>query len=540
MKKNDHIHFMMTTFLNLWDELNTYLIKNPDVLHKSQVSFWQAYQTCLQESSQNNLKDKRFTHNDWQQNVTFNVIKTWYQFLCHYIENIINNTMADHQDDAKKINFFAHQFLDAISPTNFAYLNPEVLDELTKTNGDNITQGFKQFFADSQDGRLNMKTTDTHTFEIGKNIACTKGDVIFQNELMQLIRYHASTDKIYDIPILMIPPWINKYYILDLQPENSFVRWLINQGFSVYMISWVNPTFAHKNKKFIDYMRDGPLTAMNIINEMEHAHKVNLLGYCIGGTLLACLLAYLAKKNDERVMSATFLTTLLDFKEPGELKFFIDEQQILFLEENMKTTGYLDGRVLATAFSMLRARDLIWNPFINNYLKGQKPKSFDLLYWNSDATNIPAKVYSFYIRNMYIKNLLIQKKIKLDDVRIDLGNITIPSYFVAAKDDHIVPWQTCYHGSSFLKGVPRFILAESGHVAGIINPPQKNKYGFRVHEGKHVSEQLIEELTFIQGSWWQDWVKWLLPHSGALRNKKRMKQANVLEEAPGSYVKVKL
>jgi polyhydroxyalkanoate synthase len=444
----------------------------------------------------------------------------------------------------QKLRFFTRQFINATSPTNFASINPEIISKTVENNGINLLTGFKNFIDDLQQGKglLDIKITDPDGFKLGENIACTPGKVVYQNDLMQLIQYTATTEKVYELPLLIIPPWINKYYILDLQPENSFVKWIVDQGYTVFIISWANVTSEHREKQFADYMREGPLAALKIIKKISKANNVNVLGYCIGGTLLACMLSYLAKKTNSYVKSATFLTTLLDFSEPGDLGLFTNKSHIEIIEKLMLPKGYLDGHVMAAIFNTLRANDLIWSSFINNYLKGQNPKPFDLLYWNADPTNIPEHVHRFYLKNMYLHNNLIKPgEIKLANTPIDLSDITLPSYFLAAQDDHIVPWTSSYMGKKYFSGSTKFVLTGSGHVAGVINPPNRNKYHYWTNNTiTDVPEKYLEKATYHEGSWWNDWIKWIKKYSGKKCSVGDLNLIKSIEDAPGSYVKVRL
>lgn len=551
MDKDDRTRFIAQYLMETWKELSDYLLQHPEKLVTSQFHYWQDYFNLYYEFSNHSKNpysmsiDKRFQHQDWQNNLTFHFIQRCYELLAQHTDQLTNELNIRDEKIAQKFHFYSRQFIDSISPNNFISLNPEVLSKTLSTNGENLAQGFRQFQEDLKrgHGQLSIQLTDGNYFELGKNIACTPGKIIFQNDLMQLIQYNATTEKVYHNPILIIPPWINKYYILDLQQENSFVKWLVDQGYVVFMISWVNPNHTHKDKEFFHYLSEGPLTAINLIAEIVKHNKINLLGYCIGGTLLGCLLAYLAKiKNDHNILSATFLTTLFDFSEPGELGTFIDEKQIGMLEEHMNKVGYLDGRIMASVFNALRANDLIWSAFINNYLKGQQPKPFDLLYWNADSTNIPAPTHRFYLRNMYLNNLLVQAdSIHLQGVPIDLGQINVPSYFLAAQDDHIVPWQSSYQSHHFLKGQIEFVLTRSGHVAGVINPPYKKKYGYWTNSSyPYCAKTFLASATYHEGSWWNNWKDWLHKYSGTQISANHFNAAskNSIEDAPGSYVKV--
>ncbi|MHB1946571.1 MAG: PHA/PHB synthase family protein [Gammaproteobacteria bacterium] len=540
MEQSEFIHLTVNHLVDTWTDLATRLTKNPDKLAQNQANYWQDYLRLYQDLTQStDTSDKRFQYQEWQQNIVFNFIKQSYLLMSQHIESLINDVVQNEEEKiAQKLRFFTRQFLDAAAPTNFPQMNPEVLAKTLESNGISLVAGFKQFMEDIESG--NIKMTDVDTFHLGENLAATPGKIVYQNDLMQLIQYTSSTEQTYEIPLLIIPPWINKYYILDLQEDNSFVRWLVNQGYTVFMISWVNPGSQHRKTEFADYMTLGPLTALRIMEEITGQSKANLVGYCIGGTLLGCMLAYLSAKNECSIVSATFLTTLLDFSEPGELGLFVDEKQLNTLENFMQKKGYLDGYVMATVFNALRANDLIWSTFVNNYLKGQKPKAFDLLYWNSDSTNIPAPTHSYYLRNMYLDNNLVQaNKMTLNHVPIDLGKISLPTYFLATQDDHIVPWKTCYKGMQVLKGKSKFVLATSGHVAGVINPPTRTKYGYWTNLQKPQDpEEYLAKASFHEGSWWDDWQKWLKKHSGKLIEP-NFQNNPYIEDAPGSYVKIK-
>lgn len=554
MEKNEQTHFIVNYLTETWSDLVEYILRHPEKIAMGQINYWQTYMNLCQEfsgeqktsdSSSVNC-DKRFQHTEWQNNLIFNFIQRSYQLISQQTDVLAQEFADQDQKVAQKFRFYANQFIDSMAPSNFISTNPEILSAIVATNGANLAKGFKQFQEDLQQGRgqLAIPIADFSQFELGKNLACSKGKVIYQNELMQLIQYSASTEKVYQNPLLMIPPWINKYYILDLQQENSMVKWLVDQGYTVFMISWINPSSVHQDKEFSHYLLQGPLAALDVIAKIQGTKKINVLGYCIGGTLLGCLLAYLAEKPQPyKIMSATFLTTLFDFSEPGELGTFIDEKQITLLENQMNKKGYLDGNVMALVFNALRANDLIWSAFVNQYLKGQKLKPLDFLYWNADATNIPAKTHSYYLRKMYLHNQLIQPgQLTLNGVALNLSKITTPSYFIAAHDDHIVPWTSCYRGLSYLQHATRFVLAVSGHVAGVINPPHKNKYGYwtNTHYPKD-SAAFLASASFHEGSWWNDWQMWLKQFSGKLESVPASTQIkNGIEDAPGSYVKVRL
>ncbi|TAK72832.1 MAG: class I poly(R)-hydroxyalkanoic acid synthase [Gammaproteobacteria bacterium] len=520
--------------IETWQQLASCIEQHPDKLFNMQSDYWQDYLALCQETG----------NTPWQQQVAFHFIKKSYSLLSQHLQQWTENITTDENSKiAKKLTFYTKQLLDALSPNNFVATNPDIIAKTIEMDGGNFINGMQQFLADLEQGKglLTITPTDLDFFKPGENIACTKGHVIYQNDLMQLIHYQPTTEKTYTYPLLIIPPWINKYYILDLQSENSLVKWLVDQGWNVFMISWVNAKEAHRKKNFSHYLQEGPLAALKIIKKIKKIDHINVLGYCIGGTLLGCTLAYLAKKQDSCIKSATFLTTLFDFSEPGDLGNFIDANQLAILEKHMESKGYLDGKIMSAVFNLLRANDLIWSAFVNYYLKGEKPKPFDLLYWNADPINIPEHVHRFYLRNMYLHNYLVQSnKLKLSGTPIDLRCITIPSYFLAAQDDHIVPWSSSYKSSHYLSGPVRFVLTTSGHVAGVVNPPYRNKYSYWTSNQSHQHpEDYLFSATLNPGSWWDDWATWLKNYSGELQSVDCDISKNIIEDAPGSYVKVR-
>jgi len=448
----------------------------------------------------------------------------------------------------EKWHFFIRQLNEAVSPAHFPLTNPGVIQKIIDTQGMNLAEGFQRLqkdLAENNASFLNIPLTDKTAFSVGDQVAATPGHVIFQNDLIQLIHYQPTTQKIYQRPVLFIPPWINKYYILDLQPENSMVRWLIDQGICVFMISWVNPDRHYREKTFGDYLKEGPLAAIEAITALTGIKDINIAGYCIGGTLLACLLATLSKNACHATLhSATFFTTMLDFSSPGDLGLFLDEPQLMLLEQNMASKGYMDGAILAAIFSMLRAGDLIWPVWVKHYLKNEPLSASPFLYWNADSTHIPEQVHKFYLRNMYQHNRLATPSLlEIDGIPVDLSNITQPCWFVATERDHIAPWQACYQSSQLIKSPREFVLAGAGHVAGIINPPARNRYGYRLSGEKFdTAESFANQATFNEGSWWPAWCSWLKKHSGkqVSVNSKKSKSIPSLDAAPGNYVKVTL
>ncbi|PLK50741.1 alpha/beta hydrolase [Uliginosibacterium sp. TH139] len=492
--------------------------------------------------------DKRFKHEDWQDHFLFDFIKQSYLITARHIHDTVSSVDGLDEESQQKVNFYTRQYIDALAPSNFAFTNPEVFQETMRSHGQNLIKGFNNLLRDVEegDGKLRIRMTDTSAFELGKNVATTPGKVVFQNDMMQLLQYTPSTAKVNTRPLLIVPPWINKYYVLDLRDKNSFIKWAVDQGNTVFVISWVNPDARHAEKSFDSYLSEGVLAALDAVIEQTGVKEVNAAGYCLGGTLLASTLAYMAAKKDKRIASATFFTTLLDFSQPGELGVFIDEPQVQGLEKKMAARGYLEGSEMATTFNMLRANDLIWSFVVNNYLMGKDPFPFDLLYWNSDSTRLPAKMHSFYLRKMYLENALSEPGgIELCGVKIDLSKINVPCYFISTIEDHIAPWKSTYLGALRLGKTPRFVLGGSGHIAGIVNPPVANKYGFWVREDGKLpdnSEDWLKDASHQAGSWWTDWQAWAQaqdPGQVAARDPATGKLP-VLEDAPGSYVKARL
>ena len=424
-------------------------------------------------------KDRRFQHPAWTEHFVFDYIKQSYEIFSGAILSAVHNVEGLDPKTEHKVRFYARQFVDALAPSNFIATNPEVLQATIETGGENLLKGLKNLVQDLERGRgqLAITMTDPNAFRVGENLATTKGKVIFQNELMQLIQYAPSTAEVKRRPLLIIPPWINKFYILDLQPKNSFIKWAVDQGHTVFVISWVNPDERLAHKGFENYLLEGPIAALDVVEASTGVREVNAIGYCLGGTLLAATLAYLTAKNDDRIGSATYLVALVDFTDAGDLAVFIDEQQLAVIERRMRKRGYLEGREMATAFNMLRANDLIWSFVVDHYLLGKQPVPFDLLYWNSNSTRMPVEMHSFYLRTMYHENRLAKPGgICLAGVPIDLTRIRTPTFIVSAREDHIAPWRSTYVATRLYRGPIKFVLAESGHIAGIISPPG-SRYG---------------------------------------------------------------
>ena len=490
-------------------------------------------------------RDKRFADAEWSTNAFYDFLKQAYLLTVQWANRLVKEAEGLDPHTLQKAEFYVRQIANAISPSNFVLTNPELLRETVTSNAENLVRGMHMLAEDIEAGHGNLKIrqSDARMFEVGRNLALTAGKVIFENQLMQLIQYAPSTGTVLKRPLLIVPPWINKFYILDLTPEKSFVKWCVDQGLTVFVISWVNPDSNLAKEGFEDYMRDGPLAALDVIAKATGEREVNAIGYCVGGTLLATTLAYMASMRDARIASATFFAAQVDFTHAGDLKVFVDEEQIAAREREMSERGYLEGKKMANAFNLLRSNDLIWPYVINNYLKGKEPAPFDLLYWNSDATRMPAANHSFYLRNCYLENRLSKNEMVIAGKRLDLKSITVPIYNLATREDHIAPAKSVLLGSKFFGGPVRFVLAGSGHIAGVVNPPDKMKYQYWTGP-KPTSANLDRWLGKAKehaGSWWPDWFDWIKkqdasevaarePGGGALKP---------IEDAPGSYVKVR-
>ena len=539
-------------------EMTARLMSNPARLMQAQLGFWQDYMTLWQNTARRMMgmdhtpvidasaTDRRFKDDAWKESEVFDFIKQSYLLSARFVQDVVTHVDGLDPKTAQKVDFYSRQFIDAMSPSNFLLTNPEVLRKTAETGGENLLKGLNNLLGDLErgKGRLHIKMTDTDAFKVGGNIGVSPGKVVYQNELMQLIQYTPTTEKVLKRPLLIGPPWINKFYILDLRPRNSFVRWAVAQGHTVFVISWVNPDEKLAEKGFDAYMQEGYLAALDAIEQATGEREVNAIGYCLGGTLLASTLAYMAVKGDNRIKTATFFVTMMDFTEAGELGVFIDEEQLNALEDKMNKRGYLEGSEMASTFNMLRANDLIWSFVVNNYLMGNDPFPFDLLYWNADSTRMPAKMHSFYLRKMYQENLLAQPGgITLAGVPIDLGKIKVPAYFLSTREDHIAPWKSTYRGTQLLGGTKRFVLAASGHIAGVVNPPDGGKYNHWINEELPPDpEAWFAGATELAGSWWPDWHRWVLSHGKAQVAARVPGEGKLpaIEDAPGSYVQVRL
>ena len=490
------------------------------------------------------VSDKRFADAAWRDNPYFDFIKQAYVLTTRWAEDLVKHADELDPHDREKAHFYLRQVTAALSPSNFLATNPELLRTTLAESGENLVRGLKMLAEDIDAGRgnLRIRQSDTRAFKLGVNMAATPGKVVFRNALMELIQYEPSTPQVYKRPLLIVPPWINKFYILDLNPEKSFVRWAVAQGLTVFVISWVNPDERHADKDFDSYMREGILTALDCIEQATGEREIAAIGYCVGGTLVAATLGYMAATGDRRISSATFFATQIDFADPGELKVFVDAEQLKAVEERMAERGYLEGAQMANAFNMLRPNDLIWSYFVNNYLKGKEPMPFDLLVWNSDSTRMPAANHKFYLRNCYLQNDLSNGRMRLGGKTLDLKKVTIPVYELATKEDHIAPARSAFTGAKCFGGPVRYVMAGSGHIAGVVNPPGKPKYQFWTDgppEGKF--EDWVAKAKETPGSWWPDWLAWLtsqMPDKVPARKPGGAK-LKPLGDAPGDYVQVK-
>jgi polyhydroxyalkanoate synthase len=490
-------------------------------------------------------RDKRFADPEWSTNQFFDFLKQGYLLTVQWANRLVRDAEGLDPHTQQKADFYMRQIANAIAPSNFVLTNPELLRETLSSNAENLVRGMHMLAEDIQagHGNLRIRQSDSTMFEVGRNLALTPGKVIFENALMQLIQYAPTTETVLKRPLLIVPPWINKFYILDLTPEKSFIKWAVAQGLTVFVVSWVNPDANLAQKSFEDYMREGPLAALDVIERATGEREVHTIGYCVGGTLLATTLAYMATKGDERIVSATFFAAQVDFTHAGDLKVFVDEEQIAAREREMGERGYLEGKKMANAFNLLRSNDLIWPYVINNYLKGKEPAPFDLLYWNSDATRMPAANHSFYLRNCYLENRLSKGDMVIGGKKLDLKSVKVPIYNLATREDHIAPARSVLLGSKFFGGPVRFVLAGSGHIAGVVNPPDKMKYQYWTGP-RPTSANLDAWLAKAKehaGSWWPDWFEWLKKLDPAEVPARVPGGGNLtpIEDAPGTYVKVR-
>jgi len=540
-------------------ELTKYYSSHPEQLVEKQITLWQDYMTLWQNTASRMMgddtaqpviepaeDDRRFKDREWRENRIFDHIKQSYLLTSRWLADAADQIHPEQSHEKDKMNFFTRQFIEAMSPTNFALTNPEVIRETMESKGQNLVRGLENIIRDydAEKGKFTVSMTDNTKFEPGKNVAATPGKVVYRNELIELIHYSPTTEKQYQKPLLIVPPWINKYYILDLRPENSLVKWLTDKGYSVFIISWRNPDADMAEIGLDDYMRLGVLSAIDKVREATGEAKINTVGYCIGGTLLSCTLAHLAARGElDQIGCSTFLVTQVDFSEAGELTIFVDEKQMTDMEQTMAKYGYLDGRTMSNTFNMLRANDLIWSFIIHNYLKGKDPFPFDLLYWNADNTRLTRACHSQYLKDMYLNNNLVKPSgIIMNNTPLDLGKVDIPTYIQAAQSDHICPWKSVYKDTWNFSGPKRFMLAGSGHIAGVVNPPSAKKYNHWLNDDlPHDPEEWLAGATSKPGSWWDDWHKWLRVKSGPKVPARIPGDGplDIIGDAPGSYVKVR-
>jgi polyhydroxyalkanoate synthase len=490
-------------------------------------------------------RDKRFADPEWKSNQFFDFVLQFYLLTTQWAHDLVRNAEGLDPHTRKKAEFYVQQITNALAPSNFVLTNPEVLRETLTSNGDNLVRGMKMLAEDIEagGGTLRIRQSDPANLAVGVNMATTPGKVIFQNELMQLIQYTPATQNVLRTPLLIVPPWINKFYILDLKPEKSFIKWCVDQGVTVFVISWVNPDRSLGAKTWEDYMKAGPLAAMDAIERVSGEMRVHTMGYCVGGTLLATTLAWLAEKRRVRVTSATFLAAQVDFSHAGDLLVFVDEEQISAIERDMQATGVLEGSKMAMAFNMLRSNDLIWSYVVSNYLKGKPPSAFDLLHWNSDATRMPAANHSYYLRNCYLENRLSSGSMVLDNTLLDLSKIKVPIYNLATREDHIAPADSVLYGSQFFGGPVKYVLSGSGHIAGVVNPPSSGKYQYWTNDNiRDVTlSDWLKGAQEHKGSWWPDWREWLQTIDAEEVPARTVGAAALppIEDAPGSYVRVR-
>lgn len=542
---------------NAFFDMTTKMMTQPHKMVEANMNLWQDYMKLWQNTASRMMgqdngptveparDDRRFKGEAWENDV-FDFIKQSYLLTSNWMENTVSDVEGLDKKTKAKVEFFTKQYVDALSPSNFVMTNPEVLQSTIESHGENLVNGLRNLLEDLErgGGKLSIKMTDEDAFEVGKNVATTPGKVVYRNDLMELIQYTPTTEKVSKTPLLICPPWINKFYILDLREKNSYIKWAVEQGHTVFVISWVNPDRKLAMKTFEDYMLEGPLAAIEAIKQATGESEVNAIGYCIGGTLLATTLAYMAAKKMKGVKSATFFTTMVDFEEAGDLGVFIDDTSLKNLEEKMNSRGFLEGSEMASTFNMMKANDLVWSFVVNNYLLGKDPFPFDLLFWNSDSTRMPAAMHSFYLRNMYLDNKLVEPGgITIDGVKLDLRKINVPTYIISTREDHIAPWIPTYKATQLYKGPIRFVLSASGHIAGVVNPPAAGKYCYWINDETPADpEKWLEGAVQHDGSWWPDWDQWVKDQNGGAMVDARKPgdgKLKVLCDAPGTYVSMK-
>jgi len=529
------IHAMTQAWSQLassdWTDPSKWM-ENMTEFQRQQLNLWQQLMGINQPA-----QDRRFKASEWDEQPVYDFIKQSYLLTSDMLSQWAEAIPAEDKDK-EKLRFYTQSYIDAMSPTNFAATNPEVMKEAMESGGQSLLNGWKNLLGDMEKGRITM--TDESAFEVGKNLAVTPGKVVYRNELFELLQYSPTTDEVLEKPLLIVPPCINKFYILDLGPGNSFVEWAVAQGNTVYLISWVNPDQSHAGVSWDDYVDQGIINAIDQVREQTGQSKINAVSWCVGGTLLASALGVLQKRRKNWVASATFLTTLLDFSDPGQLGVFLDPEEVEQREAALRKEGIFSGKSLALGFNMLRSNDLIWSYVVNNYLKGKTPPPFDILYWNSDPTNLPAEMYCQYIRRMYLDNALQAGELEVCGHKIDLSKVKVPTYFLSAIEDHIAPWKTTFAGTELLGGETTFVLGGSGHIAGVINPPHKNKRNYWCDgELGQGSEHWYQTAQSHPGSWWTHWYAWL-ERQDSTKVAARELPSDALGDAPGEYVTVRI
>jgi len=526
---------------------NTALLALQKEWHERHATLWQAMlQRDKQAPAEPLVKpepgDKRFSHPAWAESPIYDWMRQAYLLNAQYLKRMADTMPIPQQLPRNRVQFATRQLVDALAPSNFAATNPEFIQKALETNGESIKQGLQNLIADMEKGRISM--TDDAAFEVGRNLAITPGAVVFENEVFQLLQYAPLTDTVAKRPLLVVPPCINKFYILDLQPENSFIRYAVAQGQTVFLVSWRNPQADLGHLTWDDYVEKGPLTAIKVVQEICGLDQINALGFCVGGTILSSALAVAKARGEDPVASLTLLTTLLDFTDTGEIGCFVDEATVATREATIGKGGLLTARELSTTFSALRANDLIWQYVVGNYLKGNKPAAFDLLYWNSDSTNLPGPFAAWYLRHLYLENnLRVPGKLAMCGVKADLRKVDMPHFILATREDHIVPWESSYLGRKHLGGQSTFVLGASGHIAGVINPAAKNKRSHWINESNTANpDEWLAAAAEVPGSWWPRWSEWLRQFADgevAARGRLGSKNYPPGEPAPGGYVKQK-
>jgi polyhydroxyalkanoate synthase subunit PhaC len=487
--------------------------------------------------------DKRFKDTDWSDNTVYDAIKQFYLATSSWAQEMVRDADGIDPHTRLKAKFYVENMMNMFSPSNFAATNPEVMKAVVASHGDNLVRGLDKLREDlsTPDGRLRIQQVDKRGFKLGENIATTPGKVVFRNDVFELIQYEPVGARAHAVPLLIVPPWINKYYILDLNAKKSFVKFCVENGLTVFIMSWANAEESSKPKSFADYIRQGFLEAVSAVQAATGSEKVNTVGFCIGGSMLATALGLMAAKGDQRVAATTFLTTQVDFNEAGDLKVYVDDEQVSWIEERMETKGYLPGARMADAFNLLRSNDLIWSNVVNSYLLGKDPPPFDLLFWNSDSTRMPSAVHAFYLREFYIHNKLSQGLLQIDGQRIDLKAVTCPVYNLACRDDHIAPARSVFRLGAHFGGDVEMVVASSGHIAGVVNPPEAKKYSYRT-DGKSAAsfDDWMAHATETAGSWWTHWLEWITLHSGEKIHAPVPGDRNlkVICDAPGANVQV--